>query len=538
MSASYRFSAGLIRNSRTLCGLKPRSTRRRFCTVRRNNPAPTRSISEIVTWATTSDLPRPEPERPTVRAVFFSAEPTSVRVAVSAGAMPKTRAVAVLTATTNASTRQSSGEVLSVTLCMIGCPQRATRRPRRAAESGEEEALGQQLPDQPPPRRAERQAHGDLRPPRHRARKQQVGDVRADDQQDERDDAAEHQDRAELAGVDAVHAAASGVHQELRNGRGVLRRKPRLLLRRPLREERVVVRARGVLKDAGEIAVHLRGGDAWLQPAHHLDPPEIRGVEERPLQARTRQRHLRLERHRHRDVRRLVDGLLHACELRREHADDGDRGVVDVHERAEDIRTAAKPRSPILVADDRRRRGRRAVVIRHDRAAQPGRHSERAVEVSGRQERRRDFRLAVDDHVDIADRRAGKEVRHRLVGLDELPVHRVRERGVDSAAEGVGRREAVDECVGSHLVGPGRRESNERVRIADGQRPEQQPVHGREKSGVGANAKGQRDEDDGRPALRLQHHACGESKISQHGRRLRCGVDARQFRMGVGPFGS
>ena len=266
-----------------------------------------------------------------------------------------------------------------------------------------------------------------------------------------------------------------------------------------------------------------------LQPAHHLDPPEIRGVEERSLQARTRERHLRLERHRHRDVRRLVHGLLHAGELGREHADDRHRSVVDVDERAEDIRTAAKPRSPILMTDDCRRRGGRAVVIRHDRAAQPGRHSQRAVVVSGRQERRRDFSLAVDDHVDIADRRAGKEVRHRLVGLDELPVHRVRERGVDPAAAGIWRREAVDECVGPHLVGPGRPEANERVRISDGQRPEQQPVHGREESGVGANAKGKRDEDNGRPALRLQHHACGESKISQHRRRLRCGVDARQF---------
>ena len=105
------------------------------------------------------------------------------------------------------------------------------------------------------------------------------------------------------------------------------------------------------------------------------------------------------------------------------------------------------------------------------------------------------FSLAVDDHVDIADRRAREDVRHRLVGLDELPVHRVRERGVDSAATGVGRREAVDECVGPHLVGPGRPESNERVRIAHRQRPEQQPVHGREKGGVRADAKGQRDED-------------------------------------------
>ena len=61
----------------------------------------------------------------------------------------------------------------------------------RAAHRREQQALGQQLANQTPARRAERQPDRDLLLPRRRAREQQVGDVGADDQQHQRDDDAE-----------------------------------------------------------------------------------------------------------------------------------------------------------------------------------------------------------------------------------------------------------------------------------------------------------------------------------------------------------
>ena len=66
----------------------------------------------------------------------------------------------------------------------------------RAADRREQQALGQQLADQPPARRAERQPDRDLLLPRRRTRQQQVGDVRAHDQQHQHDDDAENRDRA------------------------------------------------------------------------------------------------------------------------------------------------------------------------------------------------------------------------------------------------------------------------------------------------------------------------------------------------------
>ena len=88
---------------------------------------------------------------------------------------------------------------------------------RRAAERGQHEALGHQLPHQAPAPGAERQAHGDLAPPRCTAAQEQAGDVRTPDEQHEagndphEDDEGEH--RKHRAGhaaervetVDAVH---------------------------------------------------------------------------------------------------------------------------------------------------------------------------------------------------------------------------------------------------------------------------------------------------------------------------------------------
>ena len=115
-----------------------------------------------------------------------------------------------------------------------------------------------------------------------------------------------------------------------------------------------------------------------------------------------------------------------------------------------------------------------------------------------------------------------------LVVGDELQVHRVREGGLDLAPARVRRREAVDEDIGPHLIGTRISESDERVRIADRQLLEQQPVDRAEQRGVGADAEREGDEDDGGPALGPQEHARGEAKILQH-RVSPSGAFARQL---------
>ena len=73
----------------------------------------------------------------------------------------------------------------------------AGRRRRAAVPSDaggerEDQALGQQLPHQPPAARAERRADGHLALARRRPRQQQVRDVRARDQQQQPDRAEQH----------------------------------------------------------------------------------------------------------------------------------------------------------------------------------------------------------------------------------------------------------------------------------------------------------------------------------------------------------
>ena len=93
------------------------------------------------------------------------------------------------------------GEVRTQAGCLDGVERREHRPgPVReqhaggAAEEGQEQALGEKLPDQPAARGAERAPDGDLPFARHSAGEQQAGHVRAADEQDEPD---RHSDDAE-----------------------------------------------------------------------------------------------------------------------------------------------------------------------------------------------------------------------------------------------------------------------------------------------------------------------------------------------------
>ena len=89
--------------------------------------------------------------------------------------------------------------------------QRAVRDEQTggAAEQAEQQALGQQLPDEPLPARAERGADRDFLLTAGRARQQQVRDVRARDQQHERHRSEQHENRQ-------PHVADDGLDQRAR----------------------------------------------------------------------------------------------------------------------------------------------------------------------------------------------------------------------------------------------------------------------------------------------------------------------------------
>src|SRR5262245_4128866 len=111
LTASYPFKRGLTLNMTRFRVLKPTSTLRRFCRVRKNSPAPISTTSEIATWTTSNDLLRNVRDRVTLRLVSFIEPDRSTLVERSAGNKPNAMPVIKHSEATKPNTRQSRGAV-------------------------------------------------------------------------------------------------------------------------------------------------------------------------------------------------------------------------------------------------------------------------------------------------------------------------------------------------------------------------------------------------------------------------------------------
>ena len=113
-----------------------------------------------------------------------------------AGASPKTSAVALATSMVNAEHAPIERQVEIDAIASrsraarraAGCSTARRARPSAAPAADRMQRLGEQLPGEPQPRRAKRQANAQLVAPRDGARQQQVGDIGAGNQQHEADD--------------------------------------------------------------------------------------------------------------------------------------------------------------------------------------------------------------------------------------------------------------------------------------------------------------------------------------------------------------
>src|SRR5262249_2525498 len=156
--------------------------------------------SSAAAICTTASAARTRPPRPTARLPAPIASTSETRVACQAGATPLASAARHVSASANAVSRQSTASTMPAGIVPAGTsdgPARPGRRPPGApARQREQQAFGQQLPNDAAPAAADRGADGELARPSEASRKQQVRDVRARHQQDEHDAGAEHERRA------------------------------------------------------------------------------------------------------------------------------------------------------------------------------------------------------------------------------------------------------------------------------------------------------------------------------------------------------
>ena len=134
--------------------------------------------------------------------------------AVTAGAVPKRTPVSsdmtkakpsTRPSTRTSSSRGSARSAGSSRTSTYGAAH-ASDQPEHAGDNGQQQALGQHLPDQPSARGPERKPHGDLRVTRGGAGKEQVGDVDAGDEQEQADGSEQNEKRGPgIAGDLLVH---------------------------------------------------------------------------------------------------------------------------------------------------------------------------------------------------------------------------------------------------------------------------------------------------------------------------------------------
>ena len=247
------------------------------------------------------------------------------------------------------------------------------------ARYGEEQALGQELPDQPAVRRAEGQARRQLVAPRRGARQQQVGDVGAGDEQDERDDPDQDEQRLAIVPAQLGQAGRRRLQPERRGEIALGQR-----LGRPVRKRSPPGSAAARRASAAVIAsIDWPGWRRSMMLSHQVDST-VEGA------LRAAQAHQVDRADRCRDVERAADGG--AEEPGRHDADDRERHAIDRQRPADDAGIALKAALPEPLADHQRRPVGTAaapIVVRRQQPTESRPDAERLEEATAHHQRRR-----------------------------------------------------------------------------------------------------------------------------------------------------
>ena len=236
---------------------------------------------------------------------------------------------------------------------------------RQAGEAGgerEDQPFDQQLLQDPPPRRSEREARRDLAPPFDRTREQDAGDVAARDQEHEAGQDSEHRDEAD--------------ERQDRRRRHALRVGD---VDAPARHAVVTLRRQVGVHDALQLVARLPRRGAGLEPADRRHPHRVVHRQRRAV-ARV---HVHFHRHRHPEIGADDRG---AGEAGLGDADHRVGSVVEADGLAEHVRAGGEAPAPELVAqDDDGMRVGSAVLVGQEEASGGGTRADDLEEVAGHQ---------------------------------------------------------------------------------------------------------------------------------------------------------
>ena len=208
------------------------------------------------------------------------------------------------------------------------------------------------------------------------------------------------------------------------------------------------------------------------------------------------------------DLRR--GGRIDAEELSRRHPDHGERHIVDENLLPRRASGIAEALLAVAQAQDCHRRGASAIVVGKDQAARRRRHREPAKEVAGDVLALSELRLTFDHHIHAASRFVREEAgqdwrRHFAQALErrkrEDGCRDVRTVAVGSAVHGMHHRRVRRGGPGPAL--PLHRDQRGRVR--DRQRAEQDRVHEAVDRRVGADPQRERERGQRREQAVLDH---------------------------------
>ena len=460
---------------------KPGLTPATLCSVRAKSSEPKRSASDSAICTTTSPRRRASGSRPAVapRVLARITLPAATRVPRMAGARPNSRHVASARRDAKATTLQSrpSGSVIGLSAVSSAATSHRPSVPARSTAhtapiADEQQALGEELPDNPHARGAEPEAHADLFLARARARQQQVREVRARDHEHQSGNPEQQQERRFVRFTQLRETRPAGMRGELELQ--VLRHADRRIRcgnRGP--EDR--------RRHRGELRVGAIDGPAWLQPAEDAEPPcRSRIHPSLPIVAERR-----FGAERERDVERAAD--LETVKARGRDADDFGRTRVERDGASDDRGIAAVGPAPEAVPEDRARRAASAIVLRRQQPAGRGAHAERVEELAADPEALGETRLAAVGEVEglpAPDEEAVEGVLPRL----ELAPDRLRH----------GRVPGLE--IAARAVHVGQPDFEQARRIGDRQGAKTHGVHDLEERRVRADPEREREDRDQREA--------------------------------------